>query len=127
MSTFWRLNAASVNIRNGPTSGALDIGDLVRDDVVEVVEKSGNWSRIVDAQHSDGSPVLLSGGRGPVSAYAANQCWATNAYFLSVAGMPSQPPPPPPPPPPPQDPVLPDVLYIATKEDMTDRKKFVRS
>ena len=98
MSSFFRLNADAVNIRSGPSSGTSDLGDLVRNDVVEVTERSGNWSRIVDAQHADGSPVMLANGRGAVAFYSG-QCWATNAYFVQVAGMPNSEPPPEEPPP----------------------------
>lgn len=98
MTTYFRLNANSINIRSGPSAVFSDIGDLFRADVVAVEEKSGSWSRIVDAQHPDGSPVQLTGGRGPLSQYSG-QCWATNAYFVQVAGMPNPPDPDPEPPP----------------------------
>lgn len=118
MTTYFRLNADSINIRSGPSSGFSDIGDLFRGDVVAVEERSGNWSRIVDARHPDGSPVLLSGGRGPLSSYSG-QCWATNAYFVQVSALPGTPPPDPDPDPPPE----PEEYILHVKDGVT--RKFL--
>lgn len=115
MTTYYRLNTEAVNIRSGPSSGYTDIGDLQRDDVVAVEAKSGTWFKFTDAQHPDGSPVQLAGGRGPVSAYTG-QCWATNAYFVQVAGMPKPPAPDPDPEEPPAD------EYILHVKDGVTRK-----
>lgn len=96
---FYKLATTAVNIRSNPTAQSSDLGDLAQNDVVKVVETSGNWCRLADAQHPDGTPVLLTSGKTVAEHYTAGgYCWATNAYFREVSGMPATPPPVDPPP-----------------------------
>lgn len=48
MSNWYRVNASvGLNIRKGPGTNYQDLGDLLRDDVVESVQVQSGWHRIV--------------------------------------------------------------------------------
>ena len=125
-SKYYRLNTTAANIRSGPSATYSDIGDLVRDDVVQVEQVQGSWSRFVNAQHKDGSPVTLANGT-PVHQHTG-QCWSTNAYFVEVAGLPSPPAPQPDPEPEPEPtPTLPEIpVTIVLGDDVTYEKQTIQ-
>jgi GH25 family lysozyme M1 (1,4-beta-N-acetylmuramidase) len=46
MSTWHRVTAGVLNVRNGPGVSYTDVGDLVNGDVIEVIETIGGWHHI---------------------------------------------------------------------------------
>lgn len=87
---FYRLNTTAANIRAGAGASYPSLGYLTRDDVVQVEEVLGSWSRFVNAQHQDGTPVTVTNSNIPVFLYTG-KCWSTNAYFVEVARLPNPP------------------------------------
>jgi GH25 family lysozyme M1 (1,4-beta-N-acetylmuramidase)/uncharacterized protein YraI len=77
----YRVNAGTLNVREGPGTNFRAIGFLRRNEIVEALEANadGSWLRV--RRLSDG----LTG-------------WASNTYLIKL-GTPPLPPPPPPPPP----------------------------
>jgi GH25 family lysozyme M1 (1,4-beta-N-acetylmuramidase) len=46
MSQWYKVTASVLNIRNGPGSSYTDVGDLLKDDIIEVIETVGGWHHI---------------------------------------------------------------------------------
>jgi lysozyme len=117
MGKYFRLNTTGANIRTGPGTSYPDKGDLARDDVVEELERVGNWSRFRIAQHPNGTPVTLADGT-PLDGTHGDY-WSTNAYFVEVTSLPNPPVPDPPPTPQPDTTVTITAIQIVNPERVT--------
>ena len=82
--TWYKVNATALNIRKGPGASYADIGDLVRDDVIEVSETLGGWHHFVRAFRGVNQLTLAD----PLNS------WCSGAYTVATTPPVVDPPPP---------------------------------
>ena len=86
MATWYEVNTTALNIRKGPGANYADIGDLVRDDKIEVTETLGGWHHFVRAYRGVNQLTLVD----PLAS------WCSGAYTVVTTSPVVDPPVPPP-------------------------------
>lgn len=99
---YFKVTAGQLNLRSAGAATAADIGDVYANDVLQCGDAVNGW-RQVFAIWRNNAPVALP---APV-------VWAHGGYMVATTFTPPAPPA-----------GLPDVLWIATQADMSDKREY---